>query len=69
MGDKPLSEAQKKAMAKYDANNTKQFRLKLNKKTDADIITRFKEEQEESPKTGIQGYIKRLVRADIETRK
>lgn len=32
------SEAQKKAVAKYDAKNTVQVKLKLNKHTDSDII-------------------------------
>ena len=54
------SEAKRRANKKYDDANTKQFHLKLNLKTDADIIERF--EQEES----VQGYIKRLVREDIQ---
>lgn len=54
------SEAQKKAQAKYDAANTKQVRLKLNTKTDADILEQF------DRCDNVQGYIKRLVRADIE---
>ena len=32
------SEAQRKAVAKYDAKMTKQYAIKLNIKTDADII-------------------------------
>lgn len=32
------SEAQRKAVAKYDKTNTTQFKFKLNKNTDADII-------------------------------
>ena len=54
------SESQKRAQAKYDAANTKQVRLKLNTKTDADILERF------DRCDNVQGYIKRLVRADIE---
>lgn len=65
MGDKPLSEAQKKAMAKYDANNTRRYGLKLNKKTDADIIDKFEQEKANDCNGGIQGYVKRLVRDDI----
>ena len=53
------SESAKRAVAKYDAKNTRQYHLKLNLKTDADIIREF--EQQES----IQGYIKRLIREDI----
>ena len=52
-------EAQKRANVKYDAKNTKQYHLKLNINTDADIIARFKEVD------SIQGYIKDLIRKDI----
>lgn len=54
------SEARKRATAKYDASNTRQFRLKLNIKTDADIIARL----EECP--NVQGYIKTLIRQDMQ---
>ena len=54
-----VSEAQKRANAKYDAKNTTGLYLKLNKQTDADII-------EALAKCGNkQGYIKDLIRADI----
>ena len=53
------SKAQLRAQAKYDKDNTLQFKLKLNKKTDKDIITRL------SAADNIQGYIKELIRADI----
>ena len=53
------STAQLRAQAKYDKDNTLQFKLKLNKKTDKDIITRL------SAADNIQGYIKELIRADI----
>lgn len=33
-----VTEAQKRAYTKYDKENTKMFGVKLNKKTDADII-------------------------------
>ena len=56
----PTSEAQKKAVLRYDAANTKQFHLKLNLTTDADIIRRLEMVGQ------IQGYIKALIRADIE---
>lgn len=57
-----VSEAQKRAQAKYDAANTVSFRFKLNKKTDADILARLEEiRQDES----MQGYIKRLIRQDM----
>ena len=53
------TESQKQAVLKYDAKNTKQYRLKLNLKTDADIIKAL--ERQES----MQGYIKYLIRKDI----
>lgn len=53
------SEAQKKATIKYDTVNTKQIKLKLNTKTDADIL----EKLESVPNK--QGYFKELVRRDI----
>ena len=54
-----VSEAQKKAMAKYDNANTKQIKMKLNTTTDADILAKLEEVG------NIQGYIKQLIRADI----
>ena len=46
-------------IAKYDAENTVQIKLKLNKKTDSDIINKL----DSVPNK--QGYIKGLVREDI----
>lgn len=57
---KKTSDAQKRAVAKYDAENTKSFLLKLNKKTDADIIA-FLENQPNK-----MGYIKKLIRDDMQ---
>lgn len=54
-----VSDAQKRANVKYDAKNTKQYHLKLNINTDADIIARLNEVD------SIQGYIKDLIRKDI----
>ena len=48
-----------KASIKYDKENTVQVRIKLNKKTDADII----ETLDSVPNK--QGYIKDLIRKDI----
>lgn len=45
--------------ARYDEHHTKQIRLKLNLKTDADILERL------SDVGNMQGYIKDLIRADI----
>lgn len=51
-----MSEAQKKATLRYDAKNTVQVKLKLNKKTDADIIKKLSEVPNK------QGFIKDLIR-------
>lgn len=48
-----------KSQERYDASNTKQIRLKLNLKTDADILEKLSEVDNK------QGYIKSLIRADI----
>ena len=53
------TEAQKRAKQKYDSKNTKQVMLKLNKKTDADILARLE------GSGNVQGYIKQLIRADM----
>ena len=54
------SEAQMRANAKYDAKATMQLKMKLNKTTDADIIEKLESIGNK------QGYIKALIRADIE---
>ena len=53
------SQAQKAASAKYDASHTIQIKLKLNTKTDADILEKLEAVENK------QGYIKELIRADI----
>lgn len=53
------SEAQKRAGKKYDQENTQVITLKLNRKTDADIIKKLE------GKANRQGYIKELIRADL----
>lgn len=50
------------AQAKYDAKYSKMYGLKFNKKTDADIIEKLEEVRQI---TGIQPYIKKLIRKDI----
>lgn len=55
------TEAQKRAVRNYDEANTKQIKLKLNTKTDADILDRLGSIQNK------QGYIKELIRRDIKT--
>lgn len=47
----------------YDRQNCKQLCLKLNKRTDADILALIEQLDNK------QGYIKALIRADIERRK
>lgn len=50
------SEAQKRASEKYDRNNTVQLHLKLNKKTDADVL------QILDAVDNKQGFVKDLIR-------
>ena len=57
---KKTSDAQIKAVAKYDAANTKSFLLKLNRKTDADIIA-FLEQQPNK-----LSYMKKIIRDDMQ---
>lgn len=53
------SDAKRRANAKYDAENTVQYAIKLNRTTDAELIE----------KLGLvknrQGYIKQLIREDL----
>ena len=55
--NKRSNRAEKKA--EYDKKNTKGFYIKLNKKTDSDIIALL------SDVTNKQGYIKALIRRDL----
>lgn len=54
--------SQRAAVARYDKTHTFRVSLKLNKKTDADIFSRISEEPNR------QGYVKRLIRSDIQNR-
>ena len=56
---KKSSEAKIRASAKYDKNNTRLIQLKLNKKTDADILDYLDKLDNR------QGYIKELIRKDM----
>ena len=56
---KELTPAKRKAIAKYDAANTRQIHLKLNKNTDAEIIAHLEKQK------SIQGYIKELIDLDM----
>lgn len=51
-----MTEARKKASAEYDRNNTRIFTIKLNKNTDADLITLLESQE------NIQGFIKEKLR-------
>ena len=52
------------SQARYDEWNTTQIKLKLNNKTDADILAWVKE-QKYSRNSSIQGAIKALIRKEI----
>ena len=54
------TEARKRATAKYQRKNTRQIILRLNIRTDADILERL------DGCGNKQGYIKQLIRADME---
>lgn len=58
---KYYNEVAKRAQEKYDKANIKGLYLKLNINTDADILARLEQVAE-----GKQGYIKRLIREDME---
>ena len=57
---KKTSDAQKRAVAKYDAANTKSHLPKLNKNTDADIIAHLDQQPNKL------AYLKKLIRDDIQ---
>lgn len=54
-----LTDAKRKAIEKYDKAHTLRIGLKLNIKTDADVIDRLNSVPNK------QGYIKGLIRDDI----
>lgn len=56
-----VTDAQLRAQEKYDKANTRQIKLKLNLKTDSDIIAKLEAVE------NIQGYIKSLIRQDLKT--
>lgn len=53
------TEAQNRAVRKYDQQNTIQYHLKFNLNTDKDIIDKLNSVESK------QGYIKELIRQDI----
>ena len=60
MAKKPTPNAHTRAVAKYNVQNIRQYVLKLNVKTDADVIAVL-----DSIDGSKQGYIKQLIRDDI----
>ena len=54
-----VTDAHREANKRYDQKTTRQIKLKLNLNTDADILQRLDEVD------NMQGYIKKLIRADI----
>lgn len=57
-----MNDARRRAQTKYNKEHTKQITLRLNKRTESDIIEWLNKAENK------QGYIKALIRADI-TRK
>lgn len=53
------TEAQRRAVEKYNRTHVIQIVLKLNRTTDADIIARLEKEGSK------QGYIKKCIRKDM----
>lgn len=49
----------------YDMMHTEQIKLKLNRKTDADILAWLRKKQRWNSGTSMQGEIKRLIRDEI----
>lgn len=57
-----MTDAQRRASAKYKQNRTRSIRLEFNIDTDSDILAKLDAMENR------QGYIKRLIRSDIDTR-
>ena len=54
-----VSDAQKRANAKYEREKTRSIKIKLTKSTDADILAKL------DAVGNKQGYIKKLIRDDL----
>lgn len=52
-------EARRRAEKKYQAANTKLLQIRLNFRTDQDILEKLSKEE------SMSGYVKRLIREDI----
>ena len=55
----PDSKERKAYKAAWDGDNTKQIKVKLNLRTDADILDHLDRIE------NVQGYIKKLIREDM----
>ena len=53
------TEAQRRAIAKYEAAYTKRITVKFNMRTEADVLAKIESVD------NMQGYIKQLIRDDI----
>ena len=58
-----VSDSKKRSNANYDAGHTRQIKMKLNLKTDREILEWL------DSKSNKQGYIKQLIKADIAKQK
>ena len=56
----PITDAKRKTNMDFDRKNTKLIGMKLNKNTDGDILAWLEK------KDNVQGYLKNLIRQDIE---
>ena len=54
-----ISDAKRKTNMAYDREHTKLIGMKLNLKTDADILEHLAKQE------NVQGYLKRLIREDM----
>lgn len=62
--DAKTSQSQREAAARYDADMTTRVSLKLNNKTDADILVYL--DSVKGKPGGMQGLIKRLLREEMQ---
>lgn len=58
--EKKYQESHAAARRRYDAKYTRHFGMKVNIRTEADILAQLTAQE------SLQGYIKRLIREDIE---
>lgn len=58
----PMTEAQKRAVAKYEAANTKRFTFKINLKTERDILEWL--EKQDPLQTAIKAAIREQIKRE-----